>query len=136
MFIYNLLIYILSPIIIIKILYNSLQRSNDSNFVKQRLGLLSFERNKDSIWLHASSIGETKIALKLLQIFREKGLKDKIVITTTTKSSKAILDKSNENFQHYYLPFDFLLTMGRFINAINPKICIIIETESMTIAFS
>ena len=129
MFIYNLLIYILSPIIIIKILYNSLQRSNDSNFVKQRLGLLSFERNKDSIWLHASSIGETKIALKLLQIFREKGLKDKIVITTTTKSSKAILDKSNENFQHYYLPFDFLLTMGRFINAINPKICIIIETE-------
>ena len=129
MIIYNLLIYILSPIIIIKILYNSLQRSNDSNFVKQRLGLLSFERNKDSIWLHASSIGETKIALKLLQIFREKGLKDKIVITTTTKSSKAILDKSNENFQHYYLPFDFLLTMGRFINAINPKICIIIETE-------
>ena len=101
MFIYNLLIYILSPIIIIKILYNSLQRSNDSNFVKQRLGLLSFEKNKDSIWLHASSIGETKIALKLLQIFRERGLKDKIVITTTTKSSKAILDKSNENFQHY-----------------------------------
>ncbi len=129
MFIYNLLIYILSPIIIIKILYNSLQRSNDSNFVKQRLGLLSFEKNRDSIWLHASSIGETKIALKLLQIFRERGLKDKIVITTTTKSSKAILDKSNENFQHYYLPFDFLLTMGRFINAINPKICIIIETE-------
>ena len=129
MFIYNLLVYILSPIIIIKILYDSLQRGNDSNFIKQRLGLLSFKKNQETIWLHASSVGETKIALKLLKTFREKNLNDQIVITTTTKSSKAILDKSNENFKHYYLPFDFLLTIGRFIKAINPKICIIIETE-------
>ena len=129
MFIYNLLVYILSPIIIIKILYDSLQRGNDSNFIKQRLGLLSFKKNQDTVWLHASSVGETKIALKLLKTFREKNLNDQIVITTTTKSSKAILDKSNENFKHYYLPFDFLLTIGRFIKAINPKICIIIETE-------
>ncbi len=129
MFIYNLLVYILSPIIIIKILYDSLQRGNDSSFIKQRLGLLSFKKNQETIWLHASSVGETKIALKLLKTFREKNLNDQIVITTTTKSSKAILDKSNENFKHYYLPFDFLLTIGRFIKAINPKICIIIETE-------
>ena len=129
MFIYNLLVYILSPIIIIKILYDSLQRGNDSNFIKQRLGLLSFKKNQETVWLHASSVGETKIALKLLKTFREKNLNDQIVITTTTKSSKAILDKSNENFKHYYLPFDFLLTIGRFIKAINPKICIIIETE-------
>ncbi len=129
MFIYNLLVYILSPIIIIKILYDSLQRGNDSSFIKQRLGLLSFKKNQETVWLHASSVGETKIALKLLKTFREKNLNDQIVITTTTKSSKAILDKSNENFKHYYLPFDFLLTIGRFIKAINPKICIIIETE-------
>ena len=129
MFIYNLLVYILSPIIIIKILYDSLQRGNDSSFIKQRLGLLSFKKNQETIWLHASSVGETKIALKLLKTFREKNLNDQIVITTTTKSSKEILDKSNENFKHYYLPFDFLLTIGRFIKAINPKICIIIETE-------
>ena len=129
MFIYNLLIYILSPIIIIKILYDSLRRGNDSSFIKQRLGLLSFEKNQETIWLHASSIGETKIALKLLKVFREKNSNDQIIITTTTKSSKAILDQSNEDFRHYYLPFDFFLTMGRFIKAMNPKICIIIETE-------
>ncbi len=129
MFIYNLLVYILSPVIITKILYDSLQRSNDSNFIKQRLGLLSYGKNNDAIWLHASSVGETKIALKLLKIFRDKGLKDEILVTTTTKSSKEILDKSDQNFKHYYLPFDFLLTMNRFIKAVNPKICIIIETE-------
>ena len=129
MFLYNLLVYILSPIIIIKILLDSLQRNNNSNFIRQRLGLLSFEINNDTIWLHASSVGETKIALKLLKIFRERNLNDKIVITTTTKSSKSILDKSNQDFKHYYLPFDFLFTMNRFIKAINPKICIIMETE-------
>ena len=129
MFIYNLLVYILSPIIIIKILYDSLRRGNDNSFIKQRLGLLSFEKNHETVWLHASSIGETKVALKLLKVFREKNLNDQIIITTTTKSSKAILDQSNEDFKHYYLPFDFLLTMSRFIKAMNPKICIIIETE-------
>ena len=129
MFIYNLLVYILSPIIITKILYNSLQRGNDSNFLKQRLGFNSFKKNKETVWLHASSVGETKIALKLIKIFRQRNLEDKIVVTTTTKSSKSILDKSNEKFLHYYLPFDFLFTMRKFITAINPKICIIIETE-------
>ena len=129
MFIYNLLVYILSPIIITKILYNSLGRGNDNNFLKQRLGFDSFKKNKETVWLHASSVGETKIALKLIKIFRQKNLEDKIIVTTTTKSSKNILDKSTEKFLHYYLPFDFLFTMRRFITAINPKICIIIETE-------
>ena len=129
MFIYNLLVYILSPIIITKILYNSLQRGNDSNFLRQRLGFFSFKKNNKAIWLHASSIGEAKIALKLTKVFRKRKLDDEIVITTTTRSSKNILDKSNENFKHYYLPFDFLFSMKRFIKIINPKICIIIETE-------
>ncbi len=129
MFIYNLLVYILSPIIITKILYNSLRRGNDNNFLKQRLGFDSFKKNKETVWLHASSVGETKIALKLIKIFRQKNLEDKIIVTTTTKSSKNILDKSTEKFLHHYLPFDFLFTMRRFITAINPKICIIIETE-------
>ena len=129
MFIYNLLVYILSPIIITKILYNSLGRGNDNNFLKQRLGFDSFKKNKETVWLHASSVGETKIALKLIKIFRQKNLEDKIIVTTTTKSSKNILDKSTEKFLHYSLPFDFLFTMRRFITAINPKICIIIETE-------
>ena len=67
--------------------------------------------------------------MKLTKVFRKRKLDDEIVITTTTRSSKNILDKSNENFKHYYLPFDFLFSMKRFIKIINPKICIIIETE-------
>ena len=129
MFIYNLLVYLLSPIIILKIIYDSLRRNSDTNFIRQRLGLANFRRNENAIWLHASSVGEAKIALKLISIFKDKKLIEDIIITTTTKSSKTILDKSDGDFQHYYLPFDFLLTMNRFIKSIKPKICIIIETE-------
>ncbi len=129
MFIYNLLVYILSPLIILKIIYDSVRRNNDTNFIRQRLGLATFKRKENAIWLHASSVGEAKIALKLISIFKDKKLIEDIIITTTTKSSKTILDKSDGDFQHYYLPFDFLLTMNRFIKSIKPKICIIIETE-------
>ena len=129
MFIYNLLVYILSPIVIIKILYDSFRRDSDSNFIKQRLGFVSFKKDAKTIWLHASSVGEAKIALKLAQTFTQNKLDTNIIITTTTKSSKMILDESEVNFEHYYLPFDFLFTMRRFVKSINPKICIIIETE-------
>tara|TARA_B100001113_G_scaffold221057_1_gene181251 strand:- start:1675 stop:2691 length:1017 start_codon:yes stop_codon:yes gene_type:complete len=51
------------------------------------------------------------------------------LITTTTPSASKVVDRSLERLNHCYLPFDFFFTMKRFIKSINPKICIIMETE-------
>ena len=50
------------------------------------------------------------------------------LITTNTSSSRSIIPK-NKNLEHAYLPLDWLFTMRRFINLINPRICILVETE-------
>ena len=84
MFIYNLLVYILSPVIILKIIYDSLRRNSDTNFIRQRLGLATFKRNENAIWLHASSVGEAKIALKLISIFKDKNLIEDIITVSYT----------------------------------------------------
>jgi len=84
--------------------------------------------NKETIWIHASSIGETKIALsihsKLTLVYPEA----LFFITTTTSSARSLIIES-EKLKHYYLPLDWKMTIKRFIALIKPKICIIVETE-------
>ena len=126
---YNLVLYILSPFIISKILFSTFIRKAGLNYFFHRIGLTIFKTKKTSIWLHASSIGETKIALKVYESLMKENQDYEFLITTTTPSASKVVDESLERLNHCYLPFDFFFTMKRFIKSINPKICIIMETE-------
>ena len=126
---YNLVLYILSPFIISKILFSTFIRKAGINYFFHRIGLTIFKMKKTSIWLHASSIGETKIALKVYESLMKENQDYEFLITTTTPSASKVVDESLERLNHCYLPFDFFFTMKRFIKSINPKICIIMETE-------
>ena len=126
---YNLVLYILSPFIISKILFSTFIRKAGTNYFFHRIGLTIFKMKKTSIWLHASSIGETKIALKVYESLMKENQDYEFLITTTTPSASKVVDESLERLNHCYLPFDFFFTMKRFIKSINPKICIIMETE-------
>ena len=126
---YNLVLYILSPFIISKILFSTFIRKAGINYFFHRIGLTIFKTKKTSIWLHASSIGETKIALKVYESLMKENQDYEFLITTTTPSASKVVDESLERLNHCYLPFDFFFTMKRFIKSINPKICIIMETE-------
>ena len=128
MFKYNSFLYLLTPYLILKVIFNAIRRKSGIAFILQRFGLMRPKLNRETIWIHASSIGETKIALslyaKLILIYPEV----LFFITTTTSSSKSLIVES-EKLRHYYLPLDWQMTIKRFITLINPKICIIIETE-------
>jgi len=128
MFKYNSFLYLLTPYLILKVIFNAIRRKSGIAFILQRFGLMRPKLNRETIWIHASSIGETKIALslyaKLILIYPEV----LFFITTTTSSSKSLIVES-EKLKHYYLPLDWQMTIKRFITLINPKICIIIETE-------
>ena len=128
MFKYNLLLYVLSPFIIIKLILYSFKNSIKDSFISSKLfGYKNI--NKKSIWIHAASLGEMKIAINICRYLIESGHKD-ILITSNTPSSKQIFKESKlHDVQHCYLPFDFYLVMKRFVNAISSKILIIIETE-------
>ena len=125
---YNFILYLLSPFIILKLLYYTIKNNSGISYLLKRL-LGSNIKNNKSIWIHASSVGETKIALEVLKKLYELGHKD-ILITTSTPSSKQIIDTvSMCEIDHLYIPFDFYFTMKRFVRNISPKLLIIIETE-------
>ena len=128
MFIYNLLIYIISPYLITKLLLEAIKRKSGVRFIMQRLGMSYLKINEKTIWIHASSVGETKIAINLYENLSKDSPKSRFLITTSTSTSTAIIPK-NDNISHMYLPIDWLFATRRFIQFINPKICILIETE-------
>ena len=128
MFIYNLLIYIISPYLITKLLLEAIKRKSGVRFIMQRLGMSYLKINEKTIWIHASSVGETKIAINLYENLSKDSPKSRFLITTNTSTSTAIIPK-NDNISHMYLPIDWLFATRRFIQFINPKICILIETE-------
>ena len=128
MIIYNLILYLISPYLISRVLIEAIRRKSGISFTRQRLGLFSKKLFNKPIWIHASSVGETKAAISLYQSLSKKFPEENFLITTNTSSSRSIIP-TNKNLEHTYLPLDWLFTTRRFINLINPRICILVETE-------
>ena len=128
MLIYNLILYLISPYLVSRVIIEAIRRKSGFSFIKQRLGLISKKLHNKPIWIHASSVGETKAAVSLYQSLSKNSPEERFLITTNTSSSRSIIP-INENLEHLYLPLDWLFTTKRFINSINPRICILIETE-------
>ena len=128
MIIYNLILYLISPYLISRVIIEAIRRKSGVSFIGQRLGLFSKKLFKKPIWIHASSVGETKAAISLYKSLSKKFPEENFLITTNTSSSRGIIP-TNKNLEHTYLPLDWLFTTKRFINLFNPRICILIETE-------
>ena len=101
---------------------------------KQRFGIFPDEvanRCKNGcVWLHAVSVGEVAAAAPLLRRLREEFPDELIVISTVTKTGNQMAQKLKpENALLIYFPIDFAFVVKKAIDAIKPKIFIMMETE-------
>lgn len=125
---YNFLLYLISPFILLKLIIYGLKNSTSLSYIGNKLFGISLTKSY-SIWLHAASVGEMNIAMKVSKLLVEKGYKD-ILITSNTPSSEFIFKESNLNgVDHCYLPFDFFFATKKFVRSISADLLIIIETE-------
>ena len=105
-----------------------IKRKSGILFLAQRLGFRLRKSNESVIWIHAASVGEAKIALNVYKGLSRDLPNERFLITTNTSPSKLIISEQ-DSLYHQYLPVDWYLSTRRMIKAINPKICILIETE-------
>ena len=128
MFFYNLFLYILYPFILIRLITYMIRNSAGSTYLFSKLfGTKNIK--KKSIWIHAASIGEMKIAIEVSRELIKIGHTD-ILITSNTPTSKTLLEDSKlENVTHCYLPMDFYFITKNFVKMISSKLLIVIETE-------
>ena len=112
-------------------LYRKKRGLEDKNRIRERLGNPSAERPKGKlIWLHAASIGESLLALTLIERFSNKYPELNFLLTTNTVTSgNLVSSKRLKNVIHQYLPYDFLAGINSFLNHWNPSILLVIESE-------
>src|SRR4029434_7826213 len=104
----------------------------------QRLGVydhevrerLSAGREKRSTWLHAVSVGEVNIALKLANALRALDPDLRAVLTTTTTTGFALANKNAPPWiEVMYTPLDYWLIMRRAFSVIGPAKIVLVEAE-------
>ena len=104
----------------------------------QRLGIydrelrarLSQSGGKRPTWLHAVSVGEVIIALKLAQKLRTLESDVPYVLTTTTTTGFALANKNAPPWiEVMYTPLDFWPVMRRAFSTIRPAKIVLVEAE-------
>ncbi|MCB5250791.1 MAG: 3-deoxy-D-manno-octulosonic acid transferase [Candidatus Cloacimonadales bacterium] len=123
MFIYNLFLRI-AYIVFFPILYFLFRNNN----FKQRFRIKELSLT-DTIWIHASSIGEVNavkpLLLKLIRLYPRRSF----VMTCMTKTGLENAKKINNKLTVLPFPFDMPHIIKRFVRVIDPSLIILVETE-------
>ncbi len=134
-FLYNLLWPIGLLFFLPGYLVKMYRRGNYRHRFGQRLGIYDMDLRRrlaaqKSTWLHAVSVGEVMIALKLAEAIRVLAPEARFVLTTTTTTGFALASKNAPNWiDVLYSPLDFWPIMQRAFTAIEPAKIILVEAE-------
>ena len=94
------------------------------------VGLRSRLRKRRSTWLHAVSVGEVAVALKLATRLRTLEPDQPCVLTTTTTTGFAFANKNAPDWiDVMYTPLDFWPIMRRALSVICPSKVVLVEAE-------
>lgn len=127
-FLYSLLLYCLSPFVVLYLLFRSFKSEDYRQRWLERFGLKRLSQT--DILIHSVSMGETLAALPLIRAIKSTYPELSVTVTTTSPTGSAEVIKGlGESVQHCYLPFDFSLCISLFLKKIRPKYLIIMETE-------
>lgn len=133
-FFYNLLFPIGLLFILPGYLLKMRRRGNYRRNFAQRFAVYSPEVRArlrgPSTWIHAVSVGEVAIALKLAAKMHELDPLFRCVLTTTTTTGYAVAEQNPAPWlQVLYNPLDFLPIVRRAFAAIGPTRLILVEAE-------
>lgn len=81
------------------------------------------------IWIHAASVGEAIAIVPVIKALKQAYPEQAIVVTTTTSTGAEQVAKLGELVEHRYMPIDFAWCVRGFLNAIKPKLFLIVEKE-------
>ena len=130
-FLYSVLFYCLLPAIVMRLLWRGLKAPSYFQRWAERFGFCQrLESSTPTIWLHAVSVGETLAAVPLVCALQDKYPDHRIFMTCMTPTgSDRVLSIFGDSIEHSYAPYDLPDAVARFLNRVDPKLLIIMETE-------
>lgn len=128
---YTLLLYLLTPLILARLLWRSRRAPAYARRWRERFGLVpAIAHRQRVIWVHAVSVGETLAAAPMIKSLQAKYPQARLVVTTTTPTGSEQVSKVfGASVYHVYAPYDLPDVLARFFSRIKPSMLIIMETE-------
>lgn len=116
-------------------LLKMLRRGNFARGFWQRFGIYSAELRREVgdggfVWIQAVSVGETRVALLLIERLRRRWPDLRVALSTTTSTGQAVARKqAPPGVLMIYFPLDFLPCMNRALALLRPRLVVVVETE-------
>ena len=131
LFLYNVVILLISPVLLVYFLIRLWFRGFDLRAVRDRFGFLPElpDTEGERLWLHAVSVGEVGVAAVLVPALLRKKPELKIVLSTVTQTGRNEARKILGVEQLIYLPLDFPVIVRSALRRIRPSMIALIETE-------
>lgn len=127
---YQVLLYLIQPLIWLRLLLRSRKAPAYRKRWGERYGFCKGKVAPHGILLHSVSVGETLAAVPLVRALRHHYPDLPITVTTMTPTgSERVLSAFGDDVYHVYLPYDLPGSINRFLNTVDPKLVIIMETE-------
>lgn len=107
-----------------------LARNFRQRFGRYRPDVREAISGKDSIWIHAVSVGEVFLALKIVEALHSEKPNQHIILTTTTTTGHAVAEeKASEHLNVIHNPVDLPWIVSRVLNLVRPKAIVLVESE-------
>lgn len=133
--IYNVLFGIGFVLMLPKFLLRMRKRGGYSRDFGQRLGRYRYEvfeklTEQRRVWIHAVSVGELFVALKLMERWREARPEARFVVSVTTSTGYALAEKRlDPRDVVIYFPVDFPPVVSKVLGMIKPLALVMVEVE-------
>ena len=98
--------------------------------VTERFGYIPRVEGGVAVWVHAVSVGEVMAALPLIRALVARHGPGKVCVTTTTPTGSAqVRAQLGGQVRHCYAPIDVHSVVIRFLDRLQPRQVVIMETE-------
>lgn len=132
---YQLLWHLLLPFAFIRLAWRARHSAQYLSHLPERLAFGYQEPIKQgAIWIHAVSVGETRAAQPLIDVYLSRG--ESILLTHMTlngrRTGAALFAKAiaSGQMRQVYLPYDLCWAVAKFLRAFKPKFGLFMETEA------
>ena len=137
-FIYTLILYLISPLVLLRLFWLARKNPAYSQRWPERFGFLPEIRfSKPVLWIHAVSVGEVHATKPIVKKLLEKHPQYQIIMTTMTPTGAlSVRQNYEDDVEHLYLPYDLPFAIKRFLIKFKPALLIVMETELWPNLFS
>ena len=131
---YSVALYVLLPVTAYHLVWRGFRqrayfRRWNERYAAYR-GLHDDDAPRDTLWVHAVSVGEVNAAAPLVNALRKLHPHLPLLVTTITPTgSERVRTLWGDGVQHVYLPYDIPGAVRRFFEHFRPRAGLILETE-------